>query len=171
MNTNKIQTILKFAMRMEKDAGDFYSYYLDKVKEDSTKKLFSELVGIERQHYNVLRKKFEELGFQDPPVSISWVVDNNFTAIDPHIISDNSDIIGDSESDSSDLTIIRMAYLIENDFALFYKNAAELVDDAAAKKVLTDLAEWEEQHRRLFYDRYQSMLKKYWSDISSIIFT
>ncbi len=166
----KIKKILGFAMRMEKDAQDFYSYYMDKVQSPSTQQLFGELAETEKQHYNYLKKKFDELGFSDPPISISWVVDDNFAAKDPHILSDNSEIPGDAENEVSDLSIIRMAYLIENDFALFYKNAVDMVEDEEAKKFLGFLSEWETQHRQLFYDKYQRLLKKHWSDIASIIF-
>lgn len=166
----KIQRILSFAMRMEKDAGDFYSFYKDKVQSPSTKQLFGELEGIEVQHYNFLKKKFDEMGFVDPPNTISWVVDNSSTSVDPHILADLSDISGNPDSDISDLTIIRMAYLIENDFANFYKNAVNSVEDLDAKKILGELSAWEEQHKSIFDKRYQELLKKHWSDISSIIF-
>ncbi len=167
---DKIQRILGFAMRMEKDAGDFYSYYMDKVQSESTKKLFSELAKIEEHHYGILKSKYDELGFSNPPITISWVVDNSFAAKDPHILANNSDIVGDANGELSDLTVIRMAYLIENDFALFYKNAVKFVEDAKVKDFLESLSKWEEEHKELFHDRYQQLLKKHWSDLESIIF-
>lgn len=167
---DKVQKILNFAMRMEKDAADFYSYYVDKVESPSTKALFAELMETEKQHYGFLKNKYDELGYSDPPITISWVVDNNFAAKDPHILSHNSDVAGDSDVEISDLSIIRMAYLIESDFAEFYKNALEIVEDDEAKKMIKTLADWEEQHKKLFHEKYQKLVKKYWSDISSIVF-
>jgi rubrerythrin len=167
---SKIKNILNFAMRMEKDAGDFYTYYQDRVKSPSTKELFRELAETEKHHYNVLKSKYDQLGFENPPLSISWVVDDAFTARDPHVLADNSDLLGEPEAEMSDLTIIRMAYLIENDFALFYKQAVDLVEDDETKQFLRTLSDWENQHREMFHNRYQKMLKKHWSDISSIIF-
>lgn len=167
---NKIQTILSFAMRMEKDAEDFYSYYMDKAKSNTTRELFRELAGMENQHYNILKSRFDKLGFTEPPLAISWVVDNSFASKDPHVLTDNSSIAGDAESELSDLSIIRMAYLIENDFSLFYKHAVEAVDDTETKKLLNELSAWEDGHRSMFREKYQSLLKKHWSDITSIIF-
>ncbi len=167
----KIQNILRFAMRMEKDAGDFYTFYMEHVKSDPAKELFKELAAVEKYHYSILKSKFDELGFTEPPQTISWVVDENFKAIDPHILSDNSDTMGDNEKEMSDLTIMRMAFLIENDFALFYKNAANQVDDPASKEFLLKLEDWENQHREMFYEKYQELLRKYWKDLESIIFT
>lgn len=167
---DKVKRIISFAMRMEKDASDFYSFYMDKVQSKSTKDLFRELAAIEVKHYNVLKSKFDEMGFTEPPTTISWVVDNTSTSKDPHILADISDVSGNPDSDVSDLTVIRMAYLIENDFATFYKNAVKTVEDPGAKKFLEELSTWEEEHRDLFYKRYQDLLKKHWSDITSIIF-
>lgn len=166
----KIQKILSFAMRMEEDAGNFYSHYMDSVKSESTKDLFRELVKMEKHHYSVLRETFERMGFSDPPISASWVVDNAFAAKDPHILADASDTIQSAEDEVADLAIIRMAYLIENEFYLFYKNAIEAVDDAETKKLLSDLSDWEKGHRDIFYKKYQELLRKYWGDVESIIF-
>lgn len=167
----KVKNILKFAMRMEKDAEDFYSYYMDKVQSESIKKLFGELSEMEKYHYSILKSKYEKLEYQDPPITISWVVDNSFTSVDPSILTSNADVIGEDEKEMSDLAIIRMAYLMENDFAIFYKNAADAVEDPQAKQFLKGLAEWEEGHRAMFYSKYENLLKKHWGDISSIIFT
>ena len=167
---NKIYNILKFAMRMEKDAGDFYNYYMDKVTAESTKSLFKELAEIERHHYDLLKTKADAFDVEQSPITISWVVDNDSTAKDPHILSDVSDVIGTENDDVDDLSVIRMAYLIENDFALFYKNAISIVEDIETKKFLQTLADWENAHKEMFYKRYQNLLKKNWNDISSIIF-
>jgi rubrerythrin len=54
-----------------------------------------------------------------------------------------------SESMVSDLPVLRMAYLIERDFAEFYGMAARSAD-GDAKKVLEMLHRWESGHERLF---------------------
>lgn len=165
---DKIKSILKFAMRMEKDAGDFYEFYMDKAVSKETGKLFAELVGIERQHYGILKKKNDELEYSEPPITISWVVDENFKAQDPHVLADNSDILPGLDADATDISIIRMAYLIETDFAYFYKKAAEIMEEPEVKGFLTELAGWELQHKELFYKKYLSLLDKNWSDIKAL---
>jgi rubrerythrin len=170
-NTQKdvLKKILSFAMRMEKDAEKFYTFYIEQVKSEESKKLFEELAEIEKNHYAVLKKKYDVLEFNEPPITISWVVDNSSKAIDPHIISDNSDVLGYSEAQYDDMNIMRMAYLIENDFAEFYGSAANAVDDPEIKGFLNTMAKWENKHRELFYGKYRGMLKKQWADIASII--
>ena len=165
----KIKSILKFAMRMEKDASDFYEFYMDKAEYEETKSLFSELAMVEKQHYKILKKKFDELQYTEPPQSISWVVDDSFKAQDPHILADNSDTMPDVAGASNDLSIIRMAYLIEHDFAYFYSKAVEAVEEPEVKKFLLELAGWEKQHSELFQKKYQTLLNKSWSDIANLM--
>ncbi len=166
---DKMKSILKFAMRMEKDAADFYEYYAEKAESEKTKSLFSELAQIEKQHYHILNKKFEELKYSEPPQTISWVVDDSSKAQDPHILADNSDTIPVIPGADADLSIIRMAYLIEHDFAYFYSKAVDAVEEPDAKKFLQELAQWENQHTEMFHSSYQNLLKKSWNDITDLI--
>ena len=46
--------------------------------------------------------------------------------------------------------ILEMAEQIERNGARFYRKAAELVEDAAVRKLLEDLAVWEDGHERTF---------------------
>ena len=46
--------------------------------------------------------------------------------------------------------ILEMAQHIERNGARFYRKAAELVEDAAIRKLLEDLAAWEDGHERVF---------------------
>lgn len=167
---DKIQNILKFAMRMEKDAEDFYTYYADKMKSKTARELFTELSETEKKHYQIIKDKYDALGFVDAPTTISWVVDNTFTSKDPGMLSTNADYISEDGEDGTDISIMRMAYLMESDFAIFYNNAYKAVEDADAKKLLKELSDWEIGHKELFYSKYQDLMKKHWGDIASIIF-
>ena len=164
-----LQKILNYAMKMEKDAGNFYAYFEERVESESTKKLFSEFKGFEAEHYNMLRKYHDGLGYNDPPITISWVVDSNFAYRNPEIIANNADYIGEPGKNISDMAVMRTAYLMENDFEEFYKIAAEKVQDKSAKEFLINLSVWEKQHKDMFYARYQQLLREYWSDINSMV--
>ncbi|NSW90158.1 MAG: ferritin family protein [Firmicutes bacterium] len=166
---DKIKHILKFAMRMEKNTGDFYDFYMDKAVSEEIRKLFEELVEIEKQHFNVLKEKYDELGSSEPLIEISWVVDENFKEKDPHILADNSDLLPELNADVLDISVIRMAYLIETDFAHFYSKAAAAVETPEIKKLLSELAGWEKQHSDMFYQKYLALLDKNWRDIRAIL--
>ncbi|MDO8548633.1 MAG: ferritin family protein [Ignavibacteria bacterium] len=170
---DKIKKILEFAMRMEKDAMDFYSFYVDKISSQHLKGIFEELVNIERIHHETLKRKYEELSYEEPPIALSWVVDDTSAARDPHILSDSSDLLSykEDESEQIDLSIIRMAFLIENDFSEFYKHAVSSIEDSDVRKLLMQLSDWENKHKEYFQRKYNNLLKKHWDEIYSILFT
>ena len=60
-----------------------------------------------------------------------------------------------------DLAVLRIAYLIERDFAEFYEMAAGRADEASAKKALDMLARWERGHERLFKEMHDAAFQEY----------
>lgn len=166
---DKIKQILEYAMRMENDAEEFYNYNLDRVKSTELKKLFEELVEMEKNHYAVLSSAYDMLNITPPPLAMAWVVDDTSREKNVSIIADNSEIIADDKA-ISDLSIIRLAYLMESDFALFYFNAAGQVEDPGAKKLLLELADWEKKHEVMFKVKYEKLLKQSWKDVAGFIF-
>ncbi|MBP1751408.1 MAG: hypothetical protein H6Q57_244 [Geobacteraceae bacterium] len=59
-----------------------------------------------------------------------------------------------------DLPVLRMAYLIERDFAEFYSKAAEKAE-GEGKEVLTMLANWERGHEQLFKQYHDKAFEEY----------
>jgi len=59
-----------------------------------------------------------------------------------------------------DLSILRMAYLIERDLSEFYEMAAATME-GTAKEALTMLAEWERGHERLFKELHDKIFQEY----------
>ena len=166
---DRIKKILSFAMRMEKNPVDFYEFFMDKDVSNEARKLFEELAEIERQHFSILKEQYDKRGFTEAPIEISWVVDETFKARDPHILADNSDMIAGYDTNISDISVMRMAYLIETDFSYFYGKAMKAVEDAEVKKLLSDLAQWEKQHGDMFYSRYLDLLDKELKDLKIIL--
>jgi rubrerythrin len=163
-----IKKILEFGMAMEKNAQKFYSYYETIAQSKETQDLFRELESIEFHHYNVLNKMYESLNFKDNLLEISWVVDNSSREKNTSIFADNSDLLISPEI-ATDINILRMAYLIENDFATFYQNAASQVKEQNVKEFLNELASWETEHSNLFKVRYENILKSEWNDLLAYI--
>ncbi len=166
---SKVKQIIEYAMRMENDAEEFYSYNLERVKSPEHKKLFEELAEMEKTHYAVLNSIYDILKVTPPPIELSWVVDDTSRERNVSIIADNSELIAD-DSAISDLSIIRLAYLMESEFAVFYFNAAQQVEDDEAKRFLLELADWEKKHETMFRVRYEKLLKQTWSDVAGILF-
>lgn len=64
------------------------------------------------------------------------------------------------ESMVADLPVLRMAYLIERDFAEFYSMAANKTE-GDVKKMLAMLARWESGHERLFKHLHDKAFEQY----------
>jgi rubrerythrin len=64
------------------------------------------------------------------------------------------------ESMIPDVAILRMAYLIERDFAEFYELAAEKAE-GEDQVALSALARWERGHERLFKDLHDRVFQEY----------
>ncbi|MCR1897676.1 ferritin family protein [Irregularibacter muris] len=167
----KIKRILKFGMRLEKQGENFYEYYRDVVTNKGTKELFDDLAKMERDHYNLLEKKYDELNTKDDLKVISWVVDDREYFDSPKIFGQAADLVPTENEDTqiSDLAIMRMAYIIEGDFCEFYKNAAENVENEEVKKFLLQLSEWENGHKEIFQKEYRKLLKEDWEDMENYL--
>lgn len=156
---NNSADILKYAMEMEKRAKEFYDFYKDKVKNYKIKQLFSGLSDMEDEHYNILKKQLD-----------SVEKNNTFEPLDLELSSGESIITSkekdmehvDMDYDLSDLPILRMAYAMENDFAVFYEKAVDQVDDENAKNLLRVLAKWENEHRKAFEDEVAQATQNSW---------
>ena len=64
------------------------------------------------------------------------------------------------ESMIPDVAVLRMAYLIERDFAEFYEMAADQAE-GEAQIALRALARWERGHEALFKDLHDRVFQEY----------
>lgn len=154
------ENILRYAMQMEMDGHNFFKSNGEKFDNPTTKKLFEDLAKVEMEHYNFIEKqlnKYLETNKFDTREEVINREENIF--IDRQ---DSENIEATLEqSDIPDLTILRMAYLIERDFKEFYENAANSVSDEDAKTLFTQLAKWEKGHESIFKKEYDKRMKEY----------
>lgn len=160
MQKNNYVDILKYAMNMERKAGEFYKMYMDKVEEDSNKEIFKRLAEMEDEHYEILENQLKKVE-----------KDGLFAEFDIKSIGKAEDIFKINERDIKsidfskavlDLPILRMAYGMESDFAYFYSKAAEKAEDPNAKKLLETLADWEIVHRDSFDEEIKLATEHSW---------
>lgn len=156
---NNAQDIIRYAMGMEQRAQEFYEFYKDKVTSRKIKELFEGLAEMEHEHYAILERQLKSLE-----------ANNTFEEFSLEI-SEGEDIIQsktkdmehvDLEYDLSDLPILRMAYAMENDFAIFYEKALEKATDPIAKNLLETLAKWEREHRDSFQSEVELATQNSW---------
>ncbi len=154
------EQVLRYAMQMELDGYNFFIENAEKINNVTSKKLFLDLAKTEMEHYKYLEnqlKTYRETKTFDTSDEAMNREENIFEAREEseHLEA----TLG--ESDIPDLTIMRMAYLIERDFKEFYTNAAENANDEDARAIFTKLASWEAGHELLFKTEYNKLMKEY----------
>ncbi|NLJ98438.1 MAG: ferritin family protein [Tissierellia bacterium] len=159
----KYEQIMRYAMQMELDGHNFFKEKAEVFDNPTTKNLFLQLAEVEMEHYRFIKEQLDSYLETDSFKMDSKMMDRNEDSIFEH--REKTEHINETlrESDIPDITVLRMAYLIERDYAEFYRKAAERADDEDAKTLFTKLAQWEEGHEQLFKDEYDRRMEEYMS--------
>lgn len=156
MTTKKLK-VLEYAMQMEKQGMDFYTNNMTQVSDPNAKKIFESLAKVEKEHYNLLRQLHSKLSEKKSTVELD--LEEGIKIFEKELKDSNIKL---EDMNGGDLAIMRMAYLIENDFADFYKKAAENATNTEVKELLLNLAEWENTHRKIFYKEFKDLMEENW---------
>ncbi len=154
--------ILKFALAREIDGMNFYREKVKSVKDQSVKDVFEQLSEMENGHVNYISQLIERVSKGE---SISKVEQpkQNVKFFNER---EKEEMVGSKIDDTaSDLSVLRMAYLIEKDFMDFYKDSSEKIDDTKAKEILKSLSSWEKEHRDMLYTLYKQRSSEYWNEM------
>ena len=143
-----IRKIYEYALGREREGKRFFEENALRLTHAAAVDAFQRLAGEEQKHIEYIQKHLAtlELGKSDEVVDVVPLGDAIFfsqralsEAIDQKV----------AEAMVPDLPVLRMAYLIERDFAEFYEMAASKTE-GHARDVLLNLAYWERNHERLF---------------------
>lgn len=160
MNYNNYESIIRYAMHVEKDGEQNYKDNAQRSDNPTTKRLFLNLADMERDHYKFLKSQLDK-----------YLEDKEFT-IDEDFIEREENIFKERqeeekmettmrESDIPDISALRTAYLIERDFKEFYQEASDNIEDKELSKIFERLAKWEEGHERMLESEYDRRMKEY----------
>ena len=137
--------ILEYALAREHMGKNFFLENAEKLQNAAAAGAFKTIAAEEQKHIEFisgLLTNLEENSIAQPQelAEASFFTERAISeSIDQTVI----------ESMVSDLPVLRMAYLIERDFAEFYAMAAQQAD-GEAKNLLEFLAVWESRHESLF---------------------
>jgi rubrerythrin len=149
---------LQMGIQTEIDGYNFYRQFAEQTADPAAQEMFERLARDEVMHLDLLRNtkamledtgewaEYQPVGaeeVQGAPIFSRERVEENVVAY------------------TSDLSALRLAYLIEKDAADFYARAAERVDDPNAKRMFRDLAEWEKGHLHLLEGEYNYLLNQF----------
>ncbi len=141
-----VQEILTLAENFEIEGFRFYKDKKDQVNLKLAKEVFEYLMNMEKEHTEFIRRLKKDILEGNNMGEISLPKQKS---IFEERVKDYKLEEGDKESDLSDLSILRVAYLIEKDFVNFYSNSAEKVEDEKLKQILLILKKWEEGHAEM----------------------
>ncbi|QTA38064.1 ferritin family protein [Thermosipho ferrireducens] len=145
-----VKDILKLAEFFEIEGYKFYRSKKEELKSKLIKDVFSYLQEMEKEHTEYIRKLLKTFESSEKlPTNIFENTDENFFL--NRFKSQKLDNVP-YEDDIKDLSILRMAFLIEKDFVSYYNKAAESaekINQLELREILIHLRNWEEGHANL----------------------
>jgi rubrerythrin len=157
---------LKMAIQIEQNGYRFYRRAAAETSDSKAKDLFNGLAEDEIAHESILRTRLAALeneGTWVPVDEAEWP-DEGPRAGGEAVFS--AERLEEEVSDyTSELSALRMAYLIEKNAVEFYSKAARETDDPVGKALYEDLASWEQGHQRMLEREYQFLAARFKLDM------
>ncbi len=159
---SKSLNILAYAIKREEDGEKFYQENLERIHSAEAKEVLVALKEMEKEHADILKRRYDAMsrGEEWTPIFENKPGDNIFQIRSKTEKNSETDL----NSALGDISILRMAYLIEEDLGNFYKNAAANAEHSADKELFEILAAWEVQHRDMLYKVYMEHFHDNWFD-------
>jgi len=151
---------LEVGMQTEIDGYQFYTQFAARTKDPQAKEMFERLARDEVMHLDTLRNNkamLEDSGQWTEHVALEAERREGAPIFSRERVAAN---VVDY---TSDLSALRLAYLIERDAVDFYQRAAERIDDANGQRMFRDLARWEQGHLNMLESEYQFLLEQFHS--------
>ncbi len=151
-----IEKILEYALEREYEGKRFFWDNAERLRNAAAASAFRAIAAEEQKHIDFLAAQIAALN-AGVPAQIPDLPPAGFfadRAQSEHIAA------AIDESMISDLPVLRMAYLIERDFAEFYEMAAAKAE-GEARQILEMLAKWEAGHERLFKRMHDELFEAY----------
>jgi rubrerythrin len=157
---------LRMAIRVEQNGYRFYRRAAEETADPKGKELFHSLADDEVAHESILKSRLEALerGGKWKEVALEeYPGEGPFTAGEP--IFSRERIEEGVHDYTTELSALRMAYLIEENAVAFYTKAARETEDPVGKAMYRDLADWEKRHRRVLEQEYRFLADRFKLDM------
>ncbi len=157
---------LRMAIRIEQNGYRFYRRAAEETNDPKAKDLFAGLAEDEVAHESVLRTRLQALekdGAWNPVGEDEWPAHGSHAEAEP-VFSEDRLKAGVSDY-TSELSALRMAYLIEKNAVAFYSKAARETPDPVGQAMYQDLANWEKEHQRILEEEYRFLADRFKLDM------
>ncbi len=148
--------ILRQAILNEVEGRQFYDSAAQRAEDDSVKEAFVHLAREERQHEVWLRKMYEQVAENK---TLAFEEMELIEVLSPQIF--RLENIG-AESGSLEISVYKIGILMERASGIFYRNGADAATTPAVKKLLLQLAEWEDVHLESLQKIYDLLREEWW---------
>ena len=154
-----IRKIYEYALQREREGKRFFAQNAGRLNHAAAAGVFEQLAAEEQKHINFIQAQINAL---DEGVAPNTLLGTGLEQEGFFSQRAESEMLDQTvlEAMVPDLPVLRMAYLIERDFAEFYEMAAAKAK-GEARKVLQMLAEWERGHERLFKHLHDQAFEEY----------
>jgi rubrerythrin len=151
--------IYKYALQREYEGKRFFEQNAERLSHAAAVGTFKTLAVEEQKHIDFITSLINAFEQNRPAENVSNADLETAGFFSQRLISEALDqtVI---EAMVPDLPVLRMAYLIEKDFAEFYETAASKTE-GEARQALSMLANWERGHERLFKMMHDKAFEMY----------
>ncbi len=153
-----IRKVLEYALQREYEGKAFFENNAERLSNAAATGAFKAIAKEEQRHIEFIQAQLNALDAKEPNKQAAPDLDETeFFAnrADKEMIEQTV-----NEAMVADLPVLRMAYLIERDFAEFYEMAAGKAE-GQAKEILEMLSAWESGHERLFKKMHDQAFEQY----------
>ncbi len=153
-------TALRIAIQTELDGHAFYRKFAEQTQDAAARAMFERLAQDEAMHLELLQHAQDRL-----QATGQWLPHKgmDLEPVEGAPIFSRERVAQNVVAYTSDLSALRVAYLIEKDAVDFYSRAAEQTDDPDGKGMFLDLAEMERSHLRLLQNEYDFLQEQFQS--------
>ena len=153
-----IRKILEYALQREHEGKAFFLNNAERLSNAAATQAFKAIAAEEQRHIEFIQAQINNLDAKESDKKTAPDLDESGFFADRA----DSEMIEQTVNEAmvADLPVLRMAYLIERDFAEFYAQAASKTE-GDARIILEFLGRWESGHERLFKKMHDDAFEKY----------
>ncbi len=152
-----VQKIFEYALQREEEGKKFFEDNAGRFSHATAVGVFKTLAVEEQKHIEFIKNQLAALQPGSPDAVGAELKPEGFFAHRAETELIEKTVL---ESMVQALPILRMAYLIERDFAEFYESAAAQTE-GKPREALTLLASWERGHEKLFKTLHDRAFEEY----------
>lgn len=157
-----IRKVLEYALQREHEGKAFFENNAERLSSAAAVGAFKVIAKEEQRHIEFIQAQIDTLGMKGNDQENAQKASTELDETEFFADRADKEMIEQTVNEAmvADLPVLRMAYLIERDFAEFYSHAASKTE-GDAKVVLEFLARWESGHERLFKKMHDEAFENY----------